>query len=97
MSIGERVEAAGGEAMAIYAADKLTNVKMLRDAYREQGEQVGEELSVPLDEKVGVWEHDLEMLSANAAESPAVRGLSASLEDQLNALAADRRAAAPPA
>jgi GTP pyrophosphokinase len=92
-----RVEAAGGEAMAIYAADKLTNVKMLRDAYEEQGEQVGEELTVPLDEKVGVWEQDLAMLSANASESPAVRDLASSLEDQLNALAADRRAAAPPA
>jgi GTP pyrophosphokinase len=91
-----RVEAAGAEAMAIFAADKLTNVKMLRDAYEEQGEQVGEELSVPLDEKVGVWEEDLEMLSANAFESPAVRDLASGLEDQLNALAADRRAAAPP-
>lgn len=93
----ERLAAAGEEAMAIYAADKLTNVKMLRDAYREQGEQVGEELSVPLDEKVDVWERDLEMLSANKAESPAVRVLASSLEDQLNALAADRRAADPPA
>ena len=93
----DRVEAAGGEAMAIYAADKLTNVKMLRDAYEEQGEHVGEELSVPLDEKVDVWEQDLEMLSAGAAESPAVRALASGLEDQLNALAADRRAAAPPA
>ncbi len=92
-----RVESAGGEAMAIYAADKLTNVTMLRDAYQEQGEQVGEELSVPLDEKVEVWEQDLEMLSANATESPAVRDLTSSLEDQLNALAADRRAAVPPA
>ena len=91
-----RVEAAGGDAMAIYAADKLTNLEMLRDAYEEQGEQVGEELTVPLDEKVAVWEEDLEMLSANASESPAVRGLASGLEDQLNALAADRRAAAPP-
>jgi GTP pyrophosphokinase len=91
-----RVEAAGGEAMAIYAADKLTNVEMLRDAYEEQGEQVGEELTVPLDEKIGVWEADLEMLSTHASESAAVRGLASSLEDQLNALAADRRAAAPP-
>jgi len=91
-----RVEAAGGEAMAIYAADKLTNVEMLRDAYVEQGEQVGEELTVPLDEKVGVWEEDLAMLSANAAEGSAVRALASGLEDELNALAADRRAAAPP-
>ena len=68
-----RVEAAGGEAMAIYAADKLTNVEMLRDAYEEQGEQAGEELTVPLDEKVGVWEEDLEMLSANGSENTAVK------------------------
>ena len=32
-----RVEAAGADALAIYAADKLTNVEMLRDAYREPG------------------------------------------------------------
>jgi (p)ppGpp synthase/HD superfamily hydrolase len=91
-----RVEAAGNEAMAIYAADKLTNVKMLRDAYEEQGEDVGQELTVPLDEKIGVWEQDLEMLRAHASESPAVRGLASSLEEQLSGLAADRRAAAPP-
>ena len=32
-----RVEAAGPEALAIYAADKLTNVEMLRDAYVDPG------------------------------------------------------------
>ena len=52
--------------------------------------------SVPLDEKVGVWEQDLEMLSANATRSAAVRDLASGLEDQLNALAADRRATVPP-
>ena len=47
-----RVEAAGPDALAIYAADKLTNVTMLRDAYGDQGEAVAEELTVPLDVKV---------------------------------------------
>jgi (p)ppGpp synthase/HD superfamily hydrolase len=93
----DRVEAAGGRAMAIYAADKLTNVRMLRDAYEAQGESVGQELTVPLDEKICVWEEDLEMLSANASESPAVLHLASGLEDELNALATDRRSAAPPA
>ena len=92
----DRVRAADDDALAIYAADKLTNVKMLRDAYADQGESVEEELKVPLDEKIGVWEKDLEMLRDNETENPAVRALASSLEEQLIALAADRRAAAGP-
>lgn len=90
----DRVEKAGDEAMAIYAADKLTNVKMLRDAYGEQGEDVEDELKVPLDEKIGVWEQDLEMLRANAAENPVVSALAAGLEEELRGLTEDRAAAA---
>jgi (p)ppGpp synthase/HD superfamily hydrolase len=92
----DRVEEAGDDALAIYAADKLTNVKMLRDAYGQQGEAVAEELKVPLDEKIGVWEQDLEMLRRNDAENPAVRALAVSLEEQLSALAQDRAAAPRP-
>lgn len=91
----DRVEASDEEAKAIYAADKLTNVKMLRDAYGEQGEGVAEELKVPLDEKIAVWERDLRMLQENTEESPAVRALASGLEEQLSALAADRAAASP--
>ncbi len=88
-----RVEAAGDEAIAIYAADKLTNVSMLRDAYREEGETVEEELKVPLDQKIGIWERDLEMLRGNDVENPAVRALAAGLEAQLRALGEDRNRA----
>lgn len=88
----DRVEAAGGDALSIYAADKLTNVKMLRDAHRKEGQAAVErELKVPLVEKVEIWEQDLEMLRENAAENPAVRALASSLEEQLKALAEDRR------
>jgi GTP diphosphokinase / guanosine-3',5'-bis(diphosphate) 3'-diphosphatase len=90
----ERVEAAGHDALAIYAADKLTNVAMLRGAYEEEGEErVEEELKVPLDVKIGVWEEDLAMLSGNPSESPAIRALAEGLGAQLRALAADRAAA----
>jgi (p)ppGpp synthase/HD superfamily hydrolase len=90
----DRVEAAGDDALAIYAADKLTNVRMLRSAYEEDGEEgIEGELKVPLDEKIGIWEEDLEMLGENAGENPAIRALSAQLEAQLRALAADRAAA----
>jgi guanosine-3',5'-bis(diphosphate) 3'-pyrophosphohydrolase len=57
-----RVAAAGPDALAIYAADKLSNVRTLRGAYASQGEAVGEEFKVPLDVKVAVWEADLELL-----------------------------------
>jgi guanosine-3',5'-bis(diphosphate) 3'-pyrophosphohydrolase len=57
-----RVAEAGPSALAIFAADKLTNVTMLRDAYALIGEGVSDELKVPLDLKIYVWEADLEML-----------------------------------
>ncbi len=85
-----RVEEAGPEALAIYAADKLTNLQMLRDAYEVQGEQVAEELTVPLDVKVAVWQADLEMLREIADDDPTVSDLTARLADQLEALARDR-------
>ena len=47
-STGRRVEAAGPDALAIYAADKLTNIRALRGVYAEQGEAVGDELKAPL-------------------------------------------------
>jgi myo-inositol-1(or 4)-monophosphatase len=87
----DRVEAAGREAMAIYAADKLTNLAMLRDAYSAEGEEsVAGELKVPLDEKVEIWESDLEMLRRHTGDDEAVKALAAGLEEQLSALAIDR-------
>ena len=90
-----RVEAAGPDALAIYVADKLTNVEMLRDAYRSQGEQVAEELTVPLDVKVAVWEADLAMVAENAADGEPTRELADRLAGELSSLAADRAAERP--
>ncbi len=64
----ERVAAAGPEARAIFAADKTTNVSVLREAYGMVGESVDEDLPVSLDVKILVWEFDLEMLFANSPE-----------------------------
>lgn len=90
----DRVAAAGPEALAIYAADKLTNVSMLRSAYEREGEGAGEDLQVSLDEKFETWQRDLEMLLRRAPELSLVNDLA----NQLAALASDRdRAAeAPP-
>jgi len=64
-----RVAKADPAALAIFAADKLTNVAMLRETFALIGEDgVSEELKVPLDLKVYVWESDLEMLFDEAGD-----------------------------
>jgi (p)ppGpp synthase/HD superfamily hydrolase len=87
-----RVAVAREPALAIYAADKLTNVSTLRRAYARQGEAVGDEFKVPLDLKIEVWADDLEMLSKRAPELafPPLLGV------ELSALKEDRRVPVPP-
>lgn len=66
----ERVAAAGPDALAIYAADKLTNIRMLCRTYAENGEAVQDEFKVPIDLKAEVWEADLALLREKAPELP---------------------------
>jgi guanosine-3',5'-bis(diphosphate) 3'-pyrophosphohydrolase len=68
----ERIAAAGQEAQAIFAADKIANVAILRDSYEILGEDVDEDLPVSLDVKILIWEFDLEMLFANSPGVPLV-------------------------
>jgi len=82
----QRVARVGGDAVAIFAADKLTNVEMLREAYALIGERVSEELEVTLDLKIYIWEEDLEMLFDAAPETPLVNQLA----DQMVGLWGDR-------
>jgi len=81
-----RVAESGDAALAIFAADKLANVAMLREAYLLFGESAGDELAVPLDLKVFVWEEDLEMLFGAAPEM----ALTNQLADELVKLWGDR-------
>jgi (p)ppGpp synthase/HD superfamily hydrolase len=85
------VEAAGADALAIYAADKLSNIRALRRVYAEQGEAVGAELKAPLDVKVAVWEADAGLLGIACPELPFL----SELEAQLEGLRSERLAAAP--
>lgn len=87
-----RVAAAGGAALAIYGADKLTNVGTLRRTYATEGEAVAEEFKVPLDLKLAIWQADLELLRERAPEL----GFLDRLDAELNLLREDRAAAAPP-
>jgi guanosine-3',5'-bis(diphosphate) 3'-pyrophosphohydrolase len=66
----ERVAAANGEALAIYGADKLTNVTTLRDAHATEGDAVRDEFKVPVELKLEIWEEDLGLLREKAPELP---------------------------
>jgi (p)ppGpp synthase/HD superfamily hydrolase len=85
------VEAAGPDALAIYAADKLANIRALRRVYAVEGEAVGAELKAPLDVKIAVWEADADLLRDACPDLPFL----SDLEEQLAGLQADRRAASP--
>jgi len=85
-----RVAKAGPDAMAIFAADKRTNVMTLREAYSMIEEGVSSELAVSLDLKIYVWELDLEMLFDEATEMP----LTDEFADEMVGLWGDRFRAA---
>jgi (p)ppGpp synthase/HD superfamily hydrolase len=75
----ERVAASEEEALAIYAADKLTNTTTLRQAYGAEGEAVREEFKVPLELKLEIWEADLALLREKAPQLPFLDRLDAEL------------------
>jgi guanosine-3',5'-bis(diphosphate) 3'-pyrophosphohydrolase len=66
----ERIVAAGSEAAAIFGADKLNNVRALREAYAEEGEEVARRFKQPLDTKMRVWVADADLISRYAAAVP---------------------------
>jgi (p)ppGpp synthase/HD superfamily hydrolase len=84
----ERVAAAGPEALAIYGADKLANIRVLRRAYEAEGEAVEDEFKVPIDLKAEIWEADLELLREKAPELPFLDPL----EEELSAFRSLRAA-----
>ena len=90
-----RVEEAGGDALAIYGADKLSNVRVLRRAYANEGEPAGEEFKAPLDVKEDIWRADLEMLRREAPELPFSEDLAAELEQLHEARARTTQSAGP--
>ena len=73
-----RVAEVDGDALAIYAADKLTNMTTLHAAIEGEGMRVADEYKVPLALKLEVWEADAAMLATTepgpAAARPAGRG-----------------------
>jgi (p)ppGpp synthase/HD superfamily hydrolase len=86
-----RVAAVDGDALAIYAADKLTNMTTLDAAIKGEGMRVADEYKVPLTLKLEVWEADAAMLAANQPGLALLDPLGAAI----TRLGADLKAAAP--
>jgi GTP pyrophosphokinase len=86
-----RVAAVDGDALAIYAADKLTNMTTLHGAIAVEGMRVAEEYDVPIGLKLEVWEADAAMLRHEAPQLP----LLDPLDTAISRLGADLRAANP--
>jgi len=86
-----RVAAVDGDALAIYGADKLTNMTTLHAAIAAEGMKVAEEYDVPIGLKLEVWEADAAMLRHEAPELPLLDDLDAAI----SRLAADLGAANP--
>lgn len=85
------VEAAGPDALTIYAADKLANIRALRRAHAEEGEAAYAKLKAPLPVKIAVWEADVRMLRSAYPDLPFL----SELEDQLRDLQADEGSTLP--
>jgi (p)ppGpp synthase/HD superfamily hydrolase len=66
----EQVADAGSDAIAIYIADKLSNLRDLRKIYAEEGEAIASRFKAPLDVRVRLWKEDAEMAERAAPELP---------------------------
>jgi GTP pyrophosphokinase len=86
-----RIARVDGDALAIYAADKLANMTTLHAAIGAEGIKVADEYKVPLGLKLEVWEADGAMLRHEAPELSLLGPLAVAI----SRLAADLRAADP--
>jgi (p)ppGpp synthase/HD superfamily hydrolase len=71
-----RVAGAGRRATAVFAADRLANLRALRAAYAEQGEAVARHFNASLDEKLSHLHRDVRMLKRVDPGNPFLEDLS---------------------
>ncbi len=88
-ALREKVIAAGPDAIAVYAADKLSNVSDMRILYDEEGEEVGRRFKAPLELRLELWRRDAEVIGELNSPPP----FASELRRQVDALMAAREAA----
>lgn len=75
-----QIEAAGHDAVLIYAADKLANLRDMRRVYASVGEQIAARFHSSLDLRVELWRRDIEMIERIAGTNGHVAELRAELD-----------------
>jgi (p)ppGpp synthase/HD superfamily hydrolase len=80
LALRAQVEDAGERAAAIYAADKLANLRDLRTVYERDPERAEERLPAPVEVRLGLWRGDLEMVERLAPKLPFLRAFRYELE-----------------
>jgi (p)ppGpp synthase/HD superfamily hydrolase len=66
----DQVAEAGADAIAIYIADKLSNLRDMRRIYAEEGEKIAARFNAPLDVRIALWREDLAMARREGADPP---------------------------
>jgi (p)ppGpp synthase/HD superfamily hydrolase len=80
-ALRRRVLAAGEEAAAIYAADRVANMRDWRSAPPDVREELASRLGTTLAERIGLWREDLEDLSRLEGELPFMAELEVGLRE----------------
>jgi (p)ppGpp synthase/HD superfamily hydrolase len=80
LALRDQVEEGGAGAVAIYAADKLANIRDAREAYRRDTEALRGRFEVSVEVRIELWRGDLEMVERTAPELGFLRALRYELE-----------------
>jgi (p)ppGpp synthase/HD superfamily hydrolase len=84
-ALREGIIRAGGDAVTIYAADRVANMRDWRKVASEDRPACGERLGTTLDERIELWEEDFEELQELDPEMPFLP----EIEEELRALRAE--------
>jgi (p)ppGpp synthase/HD superfamily hydrolase len=82
-----RVLASGADAVTIYAADRVANMRDWRKVAPEDRRACGERLGTTLEERLELWQEDVEELHETGPDAPFL----AEIETELAALRAEAR------
>lgn len=84
----DQVAAFGAPAVCIYTADKLANLRSMREIYAVAGERAGERFKAPIDVRIDLWRSDLALAQQVVPELELVEDFGWELE----AFEAERKA-----
>jgi (p)ppGpp synthase/HD superfamily hydrolase len=87
-ALRRRVIDSGRDSVLIYAADRIANMRDWRKVAPENREEIGERLGTTMEERLDLWEEDLEELSEYEPDLPFL----GEIEIELGALRADTAA-----